>query len=208
MNTRMMPTLLVLLLAAPFVWAAEGKATDQENTILALVLAQTPSKGEYIVVEPKTERMASMVDAEKKDITEHLQTNGIVIKDVTEHLQANGIVMSEMSYLLDRLSARNKEAVRMTLKSSAKDGYVIDYDGKYAKYFDGKGGGWERWHKENPQAYGSTSVSLPVYDSKTGLVLVYSGTQYDWEGGEGWIILYKYEKGQLKEINRAMIWVS
>ena len=85
---------------------------------------------------------------------------------------------------------------------------MIDFDGKYKKYFKNDGGGWEKWYKENPKAHGSTTVSLPVYDRKTGCVLEYKGTQSHWLAGSGWVILYKYEKGELKEINRVMLWIS
>jgi hypothetical protein len=43
---------------------------------------------------------------------------------------------------------------------------------------------------------------------KTGLVLVYVGTQSHWLAGAGWVILYKYEKGELKEISKVMMWIS
>src|SRR5262249_16177426 len=143
--------------------------------------------GEYTVVAAQTETEVAHWDRgdperireSKRYIAEHLQTEGI---EVTE--------------LVDRLYARNAKPVRLTLESSPKDGYVIDFDGQYAKYFEKNGGGWEEWHKEKPKAHGYTTVSLPAYDAKTGLVLVYRGTQYDWLAGAGSIILYRYEKGK------------
>ena len=41
----------------------------------------------------------------------------------------------DVSKLVDLLFERNKIRVRLSLKSSPKDGYLIDYDGKYNKYF-------------------------------------------------------------------------
>jgi len=85
---------------------------------------------------------------------------------------------------------------------------VIDYDGKFANYFKEDGGGWEKWYKENPKAHGITTVSLPAYDPKTGLVLLYMGTQVHWLAGSGRVILYSYEKGELKELKRLEMWIS
>jgi hypothetical protein len=96
----------------------------------------------------------------------------------------------------------------LTIESSVKDGYLIDFDKKYEKYFEKGGGGWDKWYKENPKAHGSTTVSLPVYDQKAGLVLVYMGTQSHWLAGSGWVILYRYQNGELKELNRAIMYIS
>jgi hypothetical protein len=114
----------------------------------------------------------------------------------------------DIASLVDRLFERNKQTFRLSIKSSAKDGYVVDYDGKYRAYFKENGGGWEKWYKENPTAHGITTVSLPVYDEKSGLVLVYKGTQTHWRTGAGWVILYNYEKGKLKELKKVMMWIS
>jgi hypothetical protein len=70
------------------------------------------------------------------------------------------------------------------------------------------GGGWEKCYKETPKAHGNTTVSIPVYDKKTGIVLVYMGTQSHWLAGSGWIIAYEYKEGKLKEMKRVMLWIS
>lgn len=110
--------------------------------------------------------------------------------------------------LIDRLFERNKQALRLSIKSSSNDGYIVDYDNIYKTYFHTNGVGWDKWYKENPKAHGSTTVSLPVYDEKSGLVLVYKGTQTHWRAGAGWVILYNFEKGKLKELKKVMMWVS
>lgn len=197
MNIRLSKVLVALVLAAAGVWAADNKPTDQENTILALVLKRPYADGGYTVVCPEARLFHMDVDdseqvkQSKKYIREHLQTNGV-----------------DVARLVDRLFERNKQPVRLSIKSSPEDGYIVDYDGKYQKYFEKDGGAWERWYKKNPNAHGSTTVSLPVYDEKSGLVLVYKGTQMHWLAGAGWIILYKYEKGELKELKKVMMWIS
>ncbi|HOC00907.1 MAG TPA: hypothetical protein PKM43_19420 [Verrucomicrobiota bacterium] len=196
---KLAATLLVLALAATGVWAAEQEPTEEEKTILALVLKHEHRYTDhgYTVINPKT----SLGPLDKKDAWEIRNSK----RYITERLESNGIAVGE---LVDRLFTRNRKAVHLTLKSSRRNSYVIDCDGKYKKYFEENGGGWERWYRENPKAYRSTTVSLPVCDQKTRLVLVYTGTVSHQSAGDGWVILYRYEKGKLKELNSVMIWVS
>ncbi|MDR0275152.1 MAG: hypothetical protein LBI48_07400 [Burkholderiaceae bacterium] len=199
MNIRAAMAFVVLLLTASAVWAAGNMGTEEDNRVLALVVKQSYKDGGYTVVNPETGLSHFFYhDADADEIRRSKQY-------IAKNLQTNGIVVTE---LVDRLFERNKKPVRLTLKSSPQDGYVMNFDSEYAKYFKDNGGGWEKWYKENPKAHGRTTVSLPVYDQKTGLLLVYMGTQWHWLAGEGWVILYKYEKGKLKEINKVMMWIS
>jgi len=200
MNTRLLTVLVALVLTAENVWAAEeanDKMTAQEGIILALALQQSYTDGGYTVVSPEA-RLSHMDFGNSKEVKDSK-------KYIRDHLQTNGVNVAK---LVDRLFERNKRDVRLSIKSSPKNGYIVDYDGKYGKYFEKNGGGWEKWYKENPNAHGSTAVSLPVYDEKNGLVLVYKGTQSHWLAGSGWIILYRYEKGELKELKKVMMWIS
>jgi len=197
MNTRLLTVLMVLLLAVAGVGAADDKPTDQEDTILALVLRQSHPDGGYTVVSP--EAMIAHLDIgdskegykRKVYIREQLQTVGV-----------------DVAKLVDRLFERNKKAVRLSIRSSREDGYIVDYDGKYKKYFEKDGGSWEKWYKENPKAHGSTTVSLPVNDEKNGFVLIYTETEVDWLSGAGFVILYKYENRNLKELKKVLMWMS
>lgn len=196
MKMRLLIAFVILFFLAPVVWTAEGKPTEEENKILALVLKKHYPNDGYTVVNPETDDKKGLLWGDNAKETK---------KYLLDRLQTNGVVLSG---LLDRLLERNKESVRLTLKSSIKDGYLIDYDGEYENFFKTGGDGWQKWHTERPKADGMTTVSLPVYDQKAGLVLVYSGTQSDWEAGSGWLILYTYKNGQLKEINRVELWIS
>ena len=197
MNRRAAIAFVACLLPTSVVWAADNKATEAENKILALVLKRSFPDGGFTVVAPET----GFTRLESDDAKGIRQSKNYI----AEHLRTNGIVVSK---LVDRLFERNKQPVQLTLVSSQKDGYVIDLDGKFASYFKKDGGGWKKWYKENPKAHGSTTVSLPIYDQKAGLVLVYTGTQSDWLAGTGWVILYRYKNGELKEINKVMMWIS
>jgi hypothetical protein len=193
---RLATIFVALLVLASTTWAADSNSTEENNTILKLVLKHSFDDGGYTVVSPDTgfhggEDSAKEIKERKQYILDNLQTNGV-----------------SLGKLVDRLFEQNKKSVRLTIESSLKDGYLIDSGRKFDKYFEKGGGGWDKWYKENPKAHGSTTVSLPVYDKAAGLVLVYTGTQSHWLAGSGYVILYQYKNGELTEINRVMMWIS
>jgi hypothetical protein len=103
----------------------------------------------------------------------------------------------------------NEESAQLTLESCPEEGYYIDYDGMFAKYFDSMwSGGWAKWYDFHPYAAGYTEVSMPAYDSETGYIIVYIGTQYDSLIGNGGIYVFKYEDGILTKIDTVAWWVS
>jgi len=196
MNLLFKTSYAALLLTTAGLCAAGNEPTNEENAILALVLKRSFRDGGYTIVAADSGLFVGTGNPKETSYTQdylrkRLETNGIVVKR-----------------LVTDLFERNKKPVRLTLKSAPKDGYVIDYDGKFANYFKEDGGGWEKWYKENPKAHGITTVSLPAYDPKTGLVLLYMGTQVHWLAGSGRVILYSYEKGELKELKRLEMWIS
>lgn len=187
--------IFVALLMAYFVSAPESGAPQDENEILALVLRESFAQlDRYTVVNPQTQlgHFPQEMEQTKQYIAKNLITNGIVVPP----------------QLIDDLIERNKEPVRLTLKSSLKDGYLIDFDGKYAKYFEKDGGGWGKLYEENPKACGYTTVSMPVYDKETRLILVYKGTQWGLLAGRGSVFLCRYSRGELDAIGGVMLWIS
>ena len=83
-----------------------------------------------------------------------------------------------------------------------------DHDGKYAKYFQNDGGSWPRLYTENPKVRGIVTISLPAYDEKTGLVVLYKGTHIHGLQGSGEAILYRYERGELKKLKSVTLWIA
>ena len=130
MNRRAAIAFVACLLPTSVVWAADNKATEAENKILALVLKRSFPDGGFTVVAPET----GFTRLESDDAKGIRQSKNYI----AEHLRTNGIVVSK---LVDRLFERNKQPVQLTLVSSQKDGYVIDLDGKFASYFKKDGGG-------------------------------------------------------------------
>ncbi|HIJ88196.1 MAG TPA: hypothetical protein HPP97_11050 [Desulfuromonadales bacterium] len=197
MNIRLLTVLMILVLAVTNVGAADDKPTTQENVILALMLRQSHPDGGYFVVSPEA-RISDIDAGDSKGVNQSK-------KYIVEHLQISGL---DIAKLVNRLFERNLKPVRQSIRSSREDGYIVDYDGKYGKYFEKGGGGWEKWYKENPKAHGFTMLSLPIYDLKNGVVLIYKGVQAQELMGAGWIILYKYENGLLRELKKVNLWVS
>ena len=180
---------------------------DTLNTILARVLSQShkygcrPSRsGEhdgYVVVDPET--ALELFDPKDREAVRGLQEH------FQQALDAEG---GDVGGLIERLFEENKKPFLLSLESSAQDGYVIDHDGEYARYFEKHGGGWEELYEEHPEVRGCTRVSVPVYDAESQIVFVYVGTQWHWLAGRGWIIAFKYEDGELTELAREMVWIS
>lgn len=199
MNTRTLAASIGVVVARMLAHELDENRPDRDDKILALVLKQVVhgrGVGGYTVVRPDTHlrhadpKDPDDVDQAKKYVREHLQTDGV-----------------DIAKLVDRLFAHNSKPVRLSLKSSPSDGYVVDYDGKFANYFT-KGNEWDQFYKENRGALGMTRVSLPAFDPASGLLLVYVGTTFHWLNGSGWIVLYRVEKGHLKELRRVMMVIS
>lgn len=116
----------------------------------------------------------------------------------------------DVYFLLKELIEINRKPINLCLKHSLniKYDYIIDCDSKYKRYFNKNGDGWEELYKENPKVYGVTEISLPVYDEKMKLILIYFGTQFDWLDGEGYLVLYRFYEGRLIELGRKRVWVS
>jgi hypothetical protein len=75
--------------------------------------------------------------------------------------------------LIDQLIERNEKRVRLTIRSSLKDHYFIDYDLKLSAYFFGKDT-WKNLQADYPKALDPfVTVSLPVFDEATGNGLIF-----------------------------------
>ena len=189
-----------MALAAATVRGGESQATNLDNTILALVLTESYADGGYAVVYPKA--AFQLMEVQPEEVKRSL-------KHFPNRRDTNDVVNS----LVDRLFERNRlsgtrKAVQFSLPSSPTNGYVLDYDAKYGKYFKNDGGGWPQFYKENPKAHGIITVSLPAHDEQSGLVLIYRGISQHGLQGKGELILYKLEKGQLSQIDRVVLWIA
>jgi hypothetical protein len=212
---------------------AEDEATEQELGLLRLALKRSYPDGRCAVVTPLSvtypywgsyHRDDSEIEERKRYITDRLLASTVRTQRYSSwddyaryHVETEERLLStkewlqirqaEVAELVDRLFERNKKPVRLSIESRPKDGYVVD-DGRYQKYFEDGGGGWDEFYKEDPQPWGMTEVMLPVYDQETGLVLVYQGTRSGPLSGSGNVTLYRYEKGALEELDQVEVWAS
>lgn len=172
-------------------------ADDKDDIFLAEVLHRNYEDGGFTVVAPMT-TISTLVRKESSNKTDKW-------KYIVKNLKIKGY---NIVPLLEKLIRRNKKSVKISLKSSPEDGYIIDSNGRFRKYFKKDGGGWEKWYLENPKAHGYTRISLPVHDVKSGIILVYKGTQSHWLNGAGYLIAYTYEGENIKELGRVILWIS
>ncbi len=187
----------VCLLGATSCKQATEPTGDGDNRILALALTRTYGGDGYTVVHPVTElgpghgHPSDSFSRRRQRVIEQLQ-----IPEV------------DAASLVDAFIAKNRQSVRLSLPSAPEDGYLVDYDEEYDRYFETGGGGWDRLYAENPRVRGLTSVSLPLWDRESGVVLLYVGTLHDGRDGGGDLIAYQYDGQRLKTITRVNLWVN
>lgn len=141
-----------VLLTGPALTPGNNPATE-EGQILALFLAGSRHEDRYYtIVNPET--ALSGLESQKAEIKSYF-----------------GRYSPSFNILVDRLFELNQTPVRLGFKSSPQDGYYIDYEGKFARYLQEGGGGWQRLHQFRPRVSGFTTVSIPAFDAATGYVL-------------------------------------
>ncbi len=143
MNMKSLIMSLGLLALLVALRPVDVKAEEQENAILAQVLQRQNEDGGFTVVSPTTAFGRREPNAAN------------IKKNVKDKIRIEGY---DIGPLVDKLIEKNKERTPLSLKSSPEKGYIVDYDGKFKKYFDEGGGGWEKWYKDNPAAHGDTQV--------------------------------------------------
>ena len=161
-----------------------------ENQILALALTDRFKGSDYTVIKPDT----NLTLVKAATIKERLAQSG---RDYTN--------------LITRFFETNQNTVRLSVSSSIKNGFYIDYEGKFARYFENGGGGWLRLNIFHPQVSSYTKVSFPAYDPETGYVLLYIRRTFNTHshpGGDGILYVYQYADGKLTLLDFIPLWVG
>lgn len=211
MNNRIIIKLMILSFLAvqlifPQVFALDKKVKDE------LILSQVFQKkfsdadggfaannGFFTIIEPNNKLYYNI---------RWLYSGKERLKDTLASINTD-IDGADIDLLFSALVKRNRKSKKLPLKSSPENGYIVDYDRKFEKYFIDEGvGGWEKLYRENPKARGMVEISLPAYNEKSNLVLVYVGIQFYELFGHGWLILYRFNDGELRELIRQGVWVS
>ncbi|OGX27559.1 MAG: hypothetical protein A2879_04825 [Omnitrophica WOR_2 bacterium RIFCSPHIGHO2_01_FULL_49_10] len=190
-------SLILCCAITPLAWPEIQQDVKKNCNLLGLILAQNHEEGRYMVVEPKTG--LGHLDINNKE----------EINQAREYIKKELIIPEyDIFALLDALFELNRESISLEIESDMQQGYVIDRDNHFMKYFEKNGGGFKKLYQENPKAFGITVVSIPVYDEKSNIILVYLGTQAELLAGAGWVIAYRIEGEKLIELGRVMLWIS
>lgn len=166
-------------------------AETKDNEILSMIFEVPENNGYYQVIDPQTRLGHEFSSTNKKWVKDYFLEEGY-----------------DAGILVDMLFEKNQQSVQLTLKSAPDKGYYVDYEGYFLKYFEDGGGGWSRWYRFHPRAGGLIDISLPVYDSGSGYILIYIEQQYQYLVGSGDIYLFQYTNGETIMLTSMNIWKS
>ena len=187
----------------------EETPDTEENRILTLVLKEFfGGNSGYAVIHPEMhERIGGISPEEREHAKEYIADHFLYTNDGV--VSSLGIEDENVISLIDRFLEINQDPGKLTIPSSPEDGYYIDYDGRFSRYFQGgASGGWTRWRLTRPNAGPSVDLLLPAYDAESGLILMYIGMQGAPLSGSGYIFLFQYADGEFKGLGSVMIWIS
>ena len=197
LNDRSVGTIVPLLRengVRVFFWVQE-----EHESLLRFILSSQYDDGGYKIVNPY---MGLSYGGFSAAITSYGGAYGRLV----DALEAEGCDVLKMTTALNE---RNNQPEPLTIPSSPQDGYIIDYDNGMATYFDNRDiDGWEVFWEKNPESGGYTTISAPVYDPETGIILVYYDTVGGWLAGIGHLVAFRYRDGVFEGIAEVQLWVS
>ena len=181
----------------------------EDNRIISLVLSEFfGDKPGYRVVDPQLALPYIGTSTEDRKHFGGWIRNGLLIPYMQTDPPLSQIGEDNFVDFIDRFIFKNTDLGLLTLESSPQDGYYIDYDSKFARYFEsGVEAGWRRMDFCRPSV-GMADVSLPLYDAETGLIIIYLGTQDAPLIGGGYIFLLQMQEGELRVISSVLVWTA
>jgi hypothetical protein len=180
-------SLVGLLLFGSFLWGSPSRVSSTE--IVEYFLADHAMKEYYNVFEPELSLPVGW--DQEENVRAEYRRQGLSI-----------------DHLVSSLSEVNQKPTLLNIPSSTERGYLIDYNGKFESYFEKDGGGWVQLRQENPQVQAIVNLSVPAYDPRTGLMMIYVGWAGDSFLGEGNVLVYKYVFGKMILVTSLVIWIS
>ncbi len=192
----------VLLVISLALWSCseiDEPCPIDDMEIIRFAVSGSYEDSGYTVVHPTT----NLDEWEGESQMEKLQTLELIV----ERLNLDGC---DESRLVWRLFARNETETPLTLPSAPEQGFIVDYDSTYFRYFMGctARDGWRKWRENHPKAVNSTTVSLPVYDADCGVILIYRSTVMGALYGGGWVIAIQVTDSTLVKMDSARLWIS
>jgi hypothetical protein len=113
--------------------------------------------------------------------------------------------------LIEQFLENNREKQSLQLPAVRGTGFIVDYDGKFNRYFDDDEGGWDALYPDYPNADGYYTVSMPAYDPESSLVLIYCSLIFGLFGAdEGLrdVYVFHYRDHALSLVTWEMIWMT
>ncbi|MBN1693063.1 MAG: hypothetical protein JW845_05860 [Dehalococcoidales bacterium] len=172
-----------------------SETVNQEgNKILELVLNDLyGNDSSYVMISPQTTLGNGEYD---NDYLEKMK--GEIIGSFTISMHGSvyyigdshtSVSISKTAFqeLINRFIKENRSPHTLSIPSSLEKGYYIDYDKRYSWY------PFPVWHLTHPVNGPIVDVSSPVYDERSGLVIIYIGTYYD-----NTIYFFKYKNGEIE----------
>ena len=185
----------------------EETLDTEDNRIISLVLSEFfGDKPGYRVVDPQLALPYIGTSAEDRKHFGGWIQEGLFLPYLQTNPAPSQIGEDYFADFVDRFLLKNTDLGRLTLESSPQEGYYIDYDSKFDRYFESdQEAGWRRMGFCRPSV-GMADVSLPLYDEETGLIIIYLGT---WDApivGSGYIFLLQMQEGELWVISSVLVW--
>lgn len=176
-----------------FYWIAE-----EYDYIISFILTDYFENGGYNIINPDMSFGSPFVAAST--------SYGGGMTYFQEKLEAEGCDSLKLIHILNE---RNSSPIEMSIESSPENGYIIDYEHEFESYFqEGIEAGWEKFRKDNPKAGSYITISAPVYDPKSKIIIVY----YDFVDGPlsgmGYLLAFRYQNGILEGIAEDELWIS
>lgn len=98
--------------------------------------------------------------------------------------------------VIEDLYARNRVRVTLDIQSDMSGAYFIDHEGLIKKY----SGNPKTLRNDNPQFHSWMEISIPVYDEKAGVVLIFRTIYRNLDNADGSVVAYRYEGENLEYI--------
>jgi hypothetical protein len=178
----------------------DQSADTEENYLIQMLISNKEScwhsykDFKFFLVQPQfsdefVADTSGVFDKEVSNITNHfIGKNG-------QGKYLDTYSYEDISSLVRNFLIVNQNTTYLTIKSSPKDGYYVDYDKRIKKQYYGIQNRI-RWGLLYQSIGPEISISHPFYDEKTGLMMVYFDTD-----SFGEIMLFKYENDSLIELD-------
>jgi hypothetical protein len=167
--------------------AGSSQQDSMENKILGEVISENVANNKFVIIDP---------------VTEVPELNIVEVQLILSPRS------DDLMTLVNRFITINKISSQLSLNSSPRAGYYVDYGSEYKKYFKNLAEGWRMWRVFHPYISGCYRISQPYYDPESGYFLLfmdYTKNTIFRPGGFGNLYIYKYENNSPKLVETVPI---